>query len=179
MISKYLIAFFLIIIFATACGNRSGHLTESVEINFRRSYATLLYSENHTELPEDTIPVLDFIIPGKDSSILTYLTDLGLVDSNRLNVNRVVSVIKDTVSTKLSNGKSIKYYIQLNSDSDKQIIKIEQENSGDTIQVRKVSIAPKLLYFDTFKNYGRRLIVFDPWYFVNGDMYTLRVFEIK
>jgi hypothetical protein len=179
MAPKKLISVLVFIIFASGCNNQKVKLKESVSINFRRSYAYYVDRLDLVVSPEDTIPGLDFISPSKDSSILNYLNDLGLVDSISFLIQKVENLAKDTILANLPNKEKIKFYIERDPYFNILIINVEQGKSKDTVKIESTSASPKLLYFDAFKNYGQRLLVYDPWYFVNGDMYTLRVFEIK
>lgn len=178
MIPRTLI-FIALISCTAACSDHKAHLKESASINFRRSYASLANIPDPIELREDTIPGLDWIEPSEDSSIVNYLTDLGLVDSNKFIIQKATSLAKDTVFANLANGEKVKFYLEYNINPDTQVVQIEQGSSNDTIQIERMSLEPRLFYFDAFKKYGKRLVVFDQWYFMNGDMYTLRVFEIK
>ncbi len=169
----------MIVICLAACNDRKVHLKETVSINFRISYAGLANVPDYIELPEDTIPKLDYIEPSKDSSVLNYLADLGLVDSNKFIIRKAEDLAKDTIITNLPNGEKVKFYFDTSPTLDTRVIKIEQGRSKDTIEIERRSLVPKLICFGAFKDYRQRLLVYDSWYFMNGDMYTLTVYDIK
>ncbi len=149
-------------------------------IQFRRSYANQVsMSELELDSLEKSNPKFDLTFNDAKPELQQYLEKLGISHKTDLLLNKLDTLLQDTVSISESSEAKYSAFPILDINTNRTFLTIVGPKCRDSVYLDQSLTRPrcKIINFEPEKK--RFLLVYWEYYFMNGDMFDIALIEIK
>lgn len=147
-------------------------------IQFRRSYANHLHmSDSAFDSLVKSNPEFDNFLNGAKPELHQYLEKFGFSFKNKLLINKLDTLLHDTLLISKTNGAKYSLFPTLDIKTKKTFLTILGKNCQDSIYLDQTPSPPRFRFINFEPENKKFILVYWQYYFMNGDMFDIALFE--